>query len=449
MRKTSLFIFSLLYYFVLEVNAQKIQVSKFNLDKENKIESQYLKFDSNDNPCALIKVHMSLNTQMPKTGIIIYNMELDEKYNVDFEGNVVEAEIKQSPTPPFFQSEHWVYVPSGNKNLKVKVRGYINKEVRFEDFGIAKVEGGRIYHLVLDAPRYNQYEREDNSKYIDYYQGDVEVLYGPVGADIYLDGNKKGTSPGILKNVTEGYHTIEIKHKNYITEQIILNVQDKKTISINGFMQYSSIEEDISKQNKKWYFNVNDVDFWMILVEGGKVKMRSGTKIDVKNFFVGETEVTQELWQAVMRALPQGLNEKDKKHPVTKVTWYDCDRFVKELSRKTGVDFCLPASYEWEYARKGGNRSLNYMYSGSNILEDVAWTESDTGGVEDVKNKQPNELGLYDVSGNAKEWCSDTYSPGYAYLGDGINLELPAKNMKRKDGNLGLRIIFKDNYKLY
>ena len=102
---------------------------------------------------------------------------------------------------------------------------------------------------------------------------------------------------------------------------------------------------------------------------------------------------------------------KGAKHPVEQVTWNDCQDFIRKLNAKTGRQFRLPTEAEWEYAARGGKKSQGYKYSGSNTIDDVAWNIETTNdnGTHDVKTKQANELGLYDMSGNVYEWCQDWY----------------------------------------
>ena len=174
---------------------------------------------------------------------------------------------------------------------------------------------------------------------------------------------------------------------------------------------------------------VNGVSFTMIAVEGGTFQMgaqssdSSGDNYDgdaysdespvhsvtLSSYYIGETEVTQELWEAVMGNNPSYYSGYTQR-PVESVSWNDCQEFITKLNNLTGKNFRLPTEAEWEYAARGGNKSKGYKYSGSNTVGDVAWYDSNSSSqTHDVKTKQANELGIYDMSGNVCEWCQDWY----------------------------------------
>lgn len=158
-------------------------------------------------------------------------------------------------------------------------------------------------------------------------------------------------------------------------------------------------------------FAVNGVIFSMKKVEGGTFMMGSSAdktaqpvhEVKLSTFFIGETEVTQELYRAVMGSCPSSVAGRNV--PVGNVTRYLADAFIARLSALTGITFCLPTEAQWEFAARGGNMSRGYTYSGSNNCSDVAvWTGSEPNP---VASKQANELGLYDMSGNMLELCYD------------------------------------------
>ena len=165
-------------------------------------------------------------------------------------------------------------------------------------------------------------------------------------------------------------------------------------------------------------FNANGVNFFMAEVEGGTFFMGSPSggwsnerpvhQVTLDSYLIGQTEVTQALWQAVMGSNPS--SSKGYNLPVENVSWNDCQTFIAKLNQCTGKNFRLPTEAEWEFAARGGNNSNGYAYSGSDNIDEVAWYNENSGGAyHPVGSKAPNELGLYDMSGNADEWCSDWY----------------------------------------
>ena len=181
-----------------------------------------------------------------------------------------------------------------------------------------------------------------------------------------------------------------------------------------------AIEETLPKEMSLSLQNMNlSNDYRMVYVQGGIYTMGNGEigkkRVTVKGFYMGETEVTQALWKEVMGNNPSHF--KGDGLPVESVSWDDCQEFIQKLNAKTGKKFRLPTEAEWEYAARGGIQSKEYEYAGSNSIDDVAWyynncgslTQSNDPRTHSVKSKQANELGLYDMTGNVWEWCSDSY----------------------------------------
>ena len=169
-------------------------------------------------------------------------------------------------------------------------------------------------------------------------------------------------------------------------------------------------------------FTVAGVSFTMVFVEGGTFTMGATSeqredaydnekpthRVTLSDYYIGETEVTQALWQAVMGSNPSEFRGDNL--PVENVSYNDVKEFITKLNQKTGKTFRLPTEAEWEYAARGGKKSKGYKYSGSNNIDDVAWYEGNSNNkTHPVKTKRPNELGIYDMSGNVWEWCSDKY----------------------------------------
>ena len=175
-------------------------------------------------------------------------------------------------------------------------------------------------------------------------------------------------------------------------------------------------------------FTVNGVSFEMVRVEGGTFRMGATSEqedeadsiekpvhsVTLSSYYIGKTEVTQALWQAVMGSNPSNFKGADL--PVEFVTWDECQEFIQKLNSLTGSNFRLPTEAEWEFACRGGNNSRGYKYSGSNKLGSVAWYNGNSGGkTHPVATKAPNELGIYDMCGNVWEWCSDRYADYTSY----------------------------------
>lgn len=178
-----------------------------------------------------------------------------------------------------------------------------------------------------------------------------------------------------------------------------------------------------------WEFVVGSCRFKMIKVEGGTFTMGfteenvydasdcecPAHKVTLSDYYIGQTEVTQALWKAVMGINPSYYSKGDNL-PVEQVSWDYCQTFIKELNRLLynqlgGLRFALPTDAQWEFAARGGNKSKGYKYAGSNNIDDVAWYVKNSGKqTHPVALKQPNELGLYDMSGNVYEWCQDWYA---------------------------------------
>ena len=168
---------------------------------------------------------------------------------------------------------------------------------------------------------------------------------------------------------------------------------------------------------------VNDVTFNMVFVQGGTFMMGAASddkqaevdekpahQVTLSDYYIAQTEVTQALWEAVMQDNPSA-NKASGNHPVENILWNDCRLFVQKLNELTGLTFRLPTEAEWEYAARGGKRSCGYKYAGSNDINEVAWYEDNCTASQPVAQKKPNELGLYDMSGNVYEFCYDWYAP--------------------------------------
>ena len=162
----------------------------------------------------------------------------------------------------------------------------------------------------------------------------------------------------------------------------------------------------------------------MVFVKGSTFQMGSNEggknekpvhSVTLSDYYIGKFEVTQKQWREVRGIDPPNLNFTGCDDcPVESVSWEEVQTYLQQLSTKTGKKYLLPTEAEWEFAAIGGNSSNNYTYSGSNNIDDVAWykTNSDSK-THTVGGKQANKLGIYDMTGNVWEWCSDWYDENY------------------------------------
>ena len=194
--------------------------------------------------------------------------------------------------------------------------------------------------------------------------------------------------------------------------------------------RHGSIEptSQVEYNSKGAVFTVNGVKFTMINVEGGTFQMGVSDEdyyaltsmwsspaplhaVTLSSYQIGQTEVTNELWYALMpkdASYSEGCGTKPQSH-----SYYECEEFIEKLNSITNQKFRFPTDAEWEYAARGGKYSNGYVFAGSNNIDDVAWYSYNSTDFMDVALKRPNELGLYDMTGNESEWCLDI-STGYS-----------------------------------
>ena len=264
--------------------------------------------------------------------------------------------------------------------------------------------------------------------------GTLDVQYRPFGAEVYLDGKLLGTTPSVFRDVIVGTHQVEIRKEGYISQPETVLIQEGENASLNGSLTEGfSANTNVQDGNKT--FTVNGVSFTMIYVQGGTFTM-GGTaeqgndafteekpthSVTLSDYYLCETEVTQALWQAVMgttlaqqqtqAGVSRPLRGEGDDYPMYYVTWEDCQRFIERLNTLTGQSFKLPTEAQWEFAARGGNKTVQKKFSGSNAIDEVAWFRGNSEATtHPVKSKTANELGLYDLCGNVGEWCADWQS---------------------------------------
>jgi len=230
-------------------------------------------------------------------------------------------------------------------------------------------------------------------------------------------------------NVGKGAQTAVITGLINDTEYVFtLKTVDASGNESNGITSepFTPTAPDFPQSGESKTFTLNGVPFTMIAVEGGTFTMGSNTEaaqsgeqranqtnehqVTLSSYWIGETEVTIALWNAVM-----GSGGGSNQLPIASITRNQSVDFASKLNKiaheqgliPDNINFQIPTEAQWEFAAKGGNKSKGYTYSGSNTLSQVGWTSSDGGSVHAVKQKSPNELGIYDMSGNVYEWVYD------------------------------------------
>lgn len=179
-----------------------------------------------------------------------------------------------------------------------------------------------------------------------------------------------------------------------------------------------------TKAKKVRVFNLDGIIFKMVFVEGGTFTMgamaddteaesyeKPAHKVTLDSYYIGQCEVTKDVWNMVMEGRAPDLSEQNIRYlPAVQQSWQSCQDFISKLNEMTGESFSMPTEAQWEYAARGGKKSAGYLYAGGNDIEDVAWYYANAlSNVRTVALKTPNELGLYDMTGNVGEWCEDWY----------------------------------------
>ena len=245
---------------------------------------------------------------------------------------------------------------------------------------------------------------------------DVTFTCNVPSATITIDGVSYGDA-NRTQFLKTGSHTVELAAEGYEDYSQSITVNSKQRSFSMNMTKVNRVALQISQKEILQKLIDN-----MVQIDGGTFTMGATSehkkiadkdekpthKVTLSSFSIGKYEVTQEEWEAVMGSNPS--ESKGSKLPIENVSWNDCQEFIHKLNLLTGKKFRLPTEAEWEYAARGGKYSHDYMYAGSNDIGNVAWYSGNSGNkMHEVGQKQPNELGLYDMSGNVWEWCNDWY----------------------------------------
>lgn len=272
------------------------------------------------------------------------------------------------------------------------------------------------------------------------------ILLAIIACNVAVNANVRGDVDGdgtvTSADVTQLYNYFLNGDLTYVAT---CDVDGDGTITSYDITELYNILLGIAPQEQGvTEYTVNGVTFKMVEVEGGTFMMGvdqqvgyayPAHEVTLSTYSIGQTEVTQELWVAVMGSNPSYFNEYGNadlhsnhnswdaginlQRPVDFVNYGDCMAFCAKLNELTGLNFRIPTEAEWEFAARGGNQTHGYEYAGSENVNDVAWWKetipsstlwTDGWGTQTVATKAPNELGIYDMSGNVEEWCYDWFA---------------------------------------
>ncbi len=359
--------------------------------------------DRSKRPCARIKIHVNRMSREDidrlEVKVIGGNVELTRKQTA-YEGNGLVIEL----------------------TAKEQTRFYLHHE-KYGDSNevMLNLEGNKEYSLKAHLNLLMS----------------IVIMTDLVGAEVFVDKVYKGATDknGLLtiEEVSSGEHQVMVTQGDIIARQTI-NVSNSQISFRLTTKTAAASAPAISAPATATATPVSSVNaapdalpqIEMVFVKGGTFTMgatpeqgrdaaydeKPAHSVTVSDFYIGKYEVTQAQWEAVMGENPS--HYKGENRPVESVSWNDIQEFIEKLNAKTGKRYRLPTEAEWEYAARGGNQSAGYKYSGSNNIDEVAWYGSNSASrTHIVGQKQPNELGLYDMSGNVWECCSDWYWSKY------------------------------------
>ena len=366
----------------------------------------------------------------------------------------------------FFYAGHGMQVDGENYLIPVDAKLENKLSMEFEAFKVSSVNhyfasnDNKLNIMILDACRNNPYRSWMRSggrgftAVTDQGAGTIIAFAtreGEVASD--GDGNNGLFTEQLVKqmktpqNITEVFQNTRVEVLRASNKQQV--PQEWNMLTGNFYftktMATASSKPVISPDSKE----TTDLPFMdMVFVKGGSFMMgNSGDsysendpvhEVFLNDFEIGRYEVTQEQWQEIMGYNPSKFLDCDQ-CPVETVSWFQIQDFLKNLNAKLGTNYRLPTEAEWEYAARGGIMRNGFSFSGSDYLDDVGWySENSDGRAHPVGQKKPNKLGLFDMTGNVAELCSDWYVKEYYKVSDSRNPQGPSsagpRNMKSVRG---------------
>jgi formylglycine-generating enzyme required for sulfatase activity len=308
----------------------------------------------------------------------------------------LQLEIDNKPRGEFETQNEYDTRLQNNKAKQQQI------ETEYNDLG---KQNAKLYEEQITSLTHTKYVVGKKDVTVIFGKYDVDNGVFPLSINVKNENIKNKLSPcqelqihvarEDAKNLREREELLDVKTNVTLNPTLVASI-DK--ITLNDVVHNKSFEMQIvEKQPCNW-----------VLVEGGSFEMGESKNekhhVTIDAFYISKYEVTQKEWKEIMGEKP--IYNKDCDNcPVDLVSWNNVQDYLRKLKAKTGKNYRLPTEAEWEFAARGGNKSRGYEYSGSNNVYDVAWL----GNVHPVGTKQPNELGIYDMSGNVGEWCNDWY----------------------------------------
>lgn len=367
--------------------------------------------------------------------VLLPSVAVAQGFRIFATQKVIVADIEDNNYPPL------------NDVLKKLIRQSIVDACTASDgYEVFEVNMNDIKHQLRTSGKSDTFEnicrmvKKANADYILFPKVSInkKVVAGVPGIKILINVEKYRIDPGERVNTVFAEADADSSSVMAAIDRMVgelLGVKVNRQMSQQTYQQPSYQQPTYSQTPQSYVEDAGcGLNMKMVYVEGGSFRMGAtpeqgrylynyGTPVHtvrLDSYYIAECEVTQAQWEKIMgTTIYQQRDKKDTQwsmrgvgdnNPMYYVSWYDAQAFCRELSAKTGKTYLLPTEAQWEYAARGGNKSKGYKYSGSYAIDAVAWYGSNSGdATHAVKQKRANELGLYDMSGNVWEWCSDWY----------------------------------------